>query len=784
MNKRAALWISVFVAILVMASLACGGGGDEPTPTPEPPTVQPTKAAVKDVPTKAPPPTAVPESVSLVVTSRQDVKSAVIQIEAQGSFVDPQVGLQLNAAGRGSGFIIDESGIAVTNNHVVTGAALLKVWVGGESEPRNARVLGASECSDLAVIDIEGDGYRYLEWYDGAVSVGLDVYAAGFPLGDPEFTLTGGIISKERADGETDWASVDAVLEHDATINPGNSGGPLVTAEGQVVGVNYASAAGVNQYFAIAREEAFDVIGRLQAGEDVTSIGVNGSAVYDGSISGIWVSSVKSGSPADAAGVQGGDIITMIEGLLLATDGTMADYCDILRSHHPDDVLSVEVLRYSSEEWLAGQLNGRELETTFSFAQELGGEVEDSVGGETYSGYTVVTDDYNAIEVEIPSAWSDFNGGAWTRDDRVIGSAISASSNLDDFWNTWSTAGVWFSASEELAPYYDAAGYLDSLEDYGGSCVYEGRFDYEDNAYVGLYDFYSDCGDIGSSLINVVAFPADYAYIVWVQTQIVTDADLDALDHILNSFFVVGDLPSENGGSGGGGGGTPPSGSGDMGAVYIGDSVEGYLAAGQDHSWTIYASGGEHISIVLTPQDSEADVALSVMAPDGTMLLEYFDEAFSGESEVVTDLALDYAGDYTIFVEEFFDTAAGYYLDVDWSMGGGDEGEFELVEMGDIAYGEVWDMTLPEGKYIHFWTFSGVAGDTVSIYLSPLTSGADLQLGFVDSNGDFIFDLDETMTDEMESIISYRLPDTDTYGILVAEYWEAYAEYELALVLE
>lgn len=92
----------------------------------------------------------------------EEVKTAVIQIEAQGTFVDPEIGTIYNAGGRGSGFIIDPSGIAVTNNHVVTGAALLKVWVGGESEPRNARVLGASECGDLAVIDIEGKDFLTL----------------------------------------------------------------------------------------------------------------------------------------------------------------------------------------------------------------------------------------------------------------------------------------------------------------------------------------------------------------------------------------------------------------------------------------------------------------------------------------------------------------------------------------------------------------------------------------------------------------------------------------------
>ena len=74
----------------------------------------------------------------------------MVQIVAEGSFIDPEFGLQLNAAGSGTGFIIDESGIAVTNNHVVTGAAFLQVYIQGDSQPRNARVLGVSECSDLA----------------------------------------------------------------------------------------------------------------------------------------------------------------------------------------------------------------------------------------------------------------------------------------------------------------------------------------------------------------------------------------------------------------------------------------------------------------------------------------------------------------------------------------------------------------------------------------------------------------------------------------------------------
>ena len=125
------------------------------------------------------------------VTSLNDVKAATVQIIAEGTFRDPEIGFLYNAAGAGSGFIIDPSGLAVTNNHVVTGAALLQVYVGGETDRvYNARVLGVSECSDLAVIYIEGDGFPFLQWYEDEIDVGLDVYAAGFPLGDPEYTLT------------------------------------------------------------------------------------------------------------------------------------------------------------------------------------------------------------------------------------------------------------------------------------------------------------------------------------------------------------------------------------------------------------------------------------------------------------------------------------------------------------------------------------------------------------------------------------------------------------------
>ncbi len=537
--------IRVMVLLMVLTAVLIACGKDETPPVEGGTAVPPTAAsATVGEPTTESVEAAEPApAASSGVSSLEEAKSAVIQIEAQGTFVDPEFGTQYNAAGRGSGFIIDPSGIAVTNNHVVTGAALIKVWVGGEDEPRNAKILGVSECSDLAVIDIDGDGFAYLDWYDGDISVGQDVYAAGFPLGDPEYTLTRGIVSKANTSGESDWASVDNVIMHDATINPGNSGGALITPDGKVLAVNYAGNASTNQYFSITREEALPVIEALRAGEDYTSIGVNGRAVLnpETGLSGIWVSSVKSGSPAAQAGVIGGDIVTQIEGLILATDGTMADYCDILRSHNPDDVLSIEVLRYATEEILDGQLNGNALQQKFSFAQELQEEVADNTGNTdaapvTNDQYVTITDDSGALQMNVPDTWGQVDGSAWVSDGETIGVSLTASPDLDSFLGSWSTPGVIFNASADLQ--MSTAEVLE-LIDYTESCTYSGRNDYSDELYTGQYDVWESCGGEGTMGIVLAAAPADNSFITLVMVQVVSDADLDALDNILASFQVV-----------------------------------------------------------------------------------------------------------------------------------------------------------------------------------------------------------------------------------------------------
>lgn len=531
----------VLLVVFVLMGLAACGSGDEPEvpkATAEPvvetaPTVEPT-AVIE--PTE----TAVPGLVSTL----PDVQKAVIRIQAEGTFIDPEVGLQLNAAGQGSGFIVDPSGIAVTNNHVVTGAALLKVWVGDDTQPHNARVLGVSECSDLAVIDIDGDGFPFLAWFDSTATVGTDVYAAGYPtFGNTEFTLTRGIVSKAAADGETPWASVDGVLEHDATINPGNSGGPLVDGNGRIIGINYAGNSSTNQYYAISGRTAQSLVERMRGGENVNSIGINGSAVNDGQgLSGLWVSSVKSGSPADVAGVKGGDIITAMEGLILATDGTMADYCDILRSHNDTDTLNLTVLRFGTQEVLEGQLNGRALEPSFSFAQSLQEETVNNApagsgqpaGG--YSGYRQISDNDGVLTVEVPNEWGDVDGSAWTVDNDVIGWSVTAAPNLDDFYSTWTTSGMFFGASVQLADFSQDE--LLDFFDYSDSCTYGGRDVYEDALYTGAYDLWQECGGTDTLYVVVSAKPESGAYSIVVSIQVVTDADLAALDQILATFVV------------------------------------------------------------------------------------------------------------------------------------------------------------------------------------------------------------------------------------------------------
>lgn len=553
----------LYVLLIALLLAACGGR-TSPTPitvvvtaTPEDVASEPNgDSAISKMPGSKATPEEDPSgrdisSTSLgAVSTLNGVKGAIIQIEAQGSFVDPQVGLQLNAAGRGSGFFISPSGMAITNNHVAAGAAFLKVWLEGETRPRNARVLGVSECSDLAVIQVEGDNLPYLEWYEGEVEPGLEVYAAGFPLGDPEYSLNRGIVSKARADGRTDWSSVRYVIEHDARINPGSSGGPLVTSDGKVVGVNYASRPSAGQSLAIGRTEAQSVVEQLAVGQDVTSIGVNGQVVQDESgLSGIWVASVESGSPADLAGIRGGDIIVQLEGLVLGTDGTMADYCDVLRSHLPTDPLAITVLRFETNQMLEGQLNGRELKVVQTLGIEEIAPVEEGSppqGGSSDSptmNYVTVHDDSGALEVEVPASWREVNGDYWYEDGNIIGSALLVAPDIQAFLDGYDAPGLLFVASNRIVDEYTVESFLDWLSPMYACSTNHGRDTYDDGLYEGMFELFTGCeGDDDAMFVSISAMPAEQNAFLGIMFQ-ASSTDFEVLERMVGSFRVVGPLP-------------------------------------------------------------------------------------------------------------------------------------------------------------------------------------------------------------------------------------------------
>ncbi|MGE5224604.1 MAG: trypsin-like peptidase domain-containing protein [Omnitrophica WOR_2 bacterium] len=551
----------IFISTVFLAvSLACGLGSSA-TQAPNTPTAAEAQVAARQPaptaqPTEAPveKPTQAPEK-SGAVDTLDGVQSAVIQIEADGTFVDPEVGWQVNVGKMGSGFIIDRSGIAVTNNHVVTGAALLKVWVGGDQKKSyNAKVLGVSECSDLAVIKIAGNDFPYLEWYGSNIKVGLKVFAAGFPLGDPNYTLTDGIVSKSASAGETSWASVDSVIEHSAKINPGNSGGPLVNEQGQIIGINYATVSETDQNFAIGRDEALKVIDQLKGGKNVDSIGVNGGAVsgeVNGTpISGVWVRSVASGSPADKARIAAGDIIYQLEGQVLATDGTMSDYCDILRSRNATDTMGVTVIRFADMSLLEGQVNGRELEVKGVFASNGSSGSSGSQGD-----YTTVQDDTGTIQVDVPSEWTAVDGRVWKSDWgnlKFDAPSISATTNFDDY-NNYHAPGVFFTASDRLA---EIGGFVELLDGvtswYENDCKKDktlwrqdyGEGNYYDPYYEGKFDVWKDCKGTDTQVMVLAARPKanPTAYLILVEIRFSTQEDLDRLSHVLDTFEVIKDF--------------------------------------------------------------------------------------------------------------------------------------------------------------------------------------------------------------------------------------------------
>jgi serine protease Do len=463
-------------------------------------------------------------------SSIDEVQSAVIQLEAHGTFVEPDGVFE--GSGRGSGFIITSDGLAVTNNHVVTGAGTLEVWIGGDqSTSVTAEIVGVSECLDLAVVQLPEGSYPTLDWRDGEIKPGTEVYSAGFPLGDPNYTLTKGIVSKADVPADSSWASVDHTIEHDARIRPGNSGGPLVDADGHVVGVNYAYNNETDYNGAIHRDQALQIIDQLKQG-DVLSLGINGRAVIsdEGVGLGIWVTSVAAGGVADEAGIKPGDIVTRMQGVSLGTSGTLAEYCDVLETNGTDAVMTVEVFRSGENAFYEGKLNDdSEIEPVEPLNDPVP-PVDDTI---------TVIDATESVSYLAPGTWTDVAGDPMTDSTGRPFAVLSASPSIDGYENTWGVPGVTVWATPDVSE-----GSLDpifAIHDSlfaDGACQQTGGDDYEDDVHTGGFEIWSNCGDAASTMVLVFLEAKDSSYRAIVSVQALTEGDLAAVDLVLSSLTV------------------------------------------------------------------------------------------------------------------------------------------------------------------------------------------------------------------------------------------------------
>jgi serine protease Do len=254
----------------------------------------------------------------------------------QGGPMQPQQAVEA----KGSGFIIDPSGIVVTNNHVVKDAQDVSVTLSdGDSYP--AKVLGTDPKTDLAVVKISaGHPLPYVELGSSAsVMPGEWVIAMGNPFGLGG-TVTAGIVSalgRDIGDGP-----YDRFIQIDAPINEGNSGGPLFDQRGQVIGINTAiltpTGGSVGIGFAIPSDMVKRVVDQLMTGGKVVRgyLGVEAQEISpqmaqamglpnaDPTSDGALVAAVSPNSPAFRAGLQAGDVITKVNGDPVTNPGDLA----------------------------------------------------------------------------------------------------------------------------------------------------------------------------------------------------------------------------------------------------------------------------------------------------------------------------------------------------------------------------------------------------------------------------------------------------------------------------
>jgi len=338
---KPSLILTLLVTILVLVlSVGCAVPQVEITPAPAPspiPAPAPAEPPTPINPTWTPPPTAPPGSVSLALPNIADVvakvKPSVVAITTEVVSLD-FFNRPFTQQGAGSGWILDENGIIVTNNHVVEGASTITVTMDdGNIFTVDQSSVFTDGLNDLAIVKIDAQNLPAVSVGDSnALRVGEWVVAIGNALGQG-IRATEGIISRQGvAIPVTQGQPLYDLLETTAAINPGNSGGPLVNLAGEVIGITSAKIATVGvegMGYAISTETAIPIIEELITngyvirpwlGVVLYTVDQFAVARYDLPVeSGVLITQVIQDSPADRAGLKPGDVITRFAGKDVAT---------------------------------------------------------------------------------------------------------------------------------------------------------------------------------------------------------------------------------------------------------------------------------------------------------------------------------------------------------------------------------------------------------------------------------------------------------------------------------
>ena len=302
---------------------------------------------------------------STITDAAQEVSPAVVTITVEAAAAtDP---LSLPSTGIGSGIIYDAAGWILTNHHVVADATTVTVAL-NDGRQMQGTVYGVDTLTDLAIVKIDATDLHAAPIGDSTqLEPGQTAIVIGSALGTFTNSVTSGVISAlgrslvttDPLTGQTEH--LHNLIQTDAAINPGNSGGPLLNTNGEVVGVSTAYAEGAQGiFFAIPINIAKPIMRQAVAGQPLTRpwIGIIYVAV-DRALAGqnnlpidygAWLSPdtgtgespVKDGSPAAAAGLMAGDILTSIDGTRIDASASLDD---ILSSYEPGAQVTVEVLR-------------------------------------------------------------------------------------------------------------------------------------------------------------------------------------------------------------------------------------------------------------------------------------------------------------------------------------------------------------------------------------------------------------------------------------------------------